>query len=134
MPHARLIASRDDEIVLGAPFYPMESVDGFTATPSPLPARYASDLAWRSRMGMSMVGTLLCLGEVDPAQIGLADFGKPEGFLQRQAPRWLQHLERCAGFAGWPGVGALPDAPGSRQTCLPPLRPASCTATITSAT
>ncbi len=32
--------------------------------------------------------TLVELHEVDPAEVGLADFGRPEGFLARQVRRW----------------------------------------------
>lgn len=109
VPHARLVASCDDESVLGAPFYLMEPVEGFTATPLPLPEPYAGNPEWRHRMGLSMVEALARLGEVDHLWIGLGDFGKPDGFLERQAPRWLQHLERCREQPGWPGPGALPD-------------------------
>lgn len=109
VPHARLLAHCDDDGVLGAPFYLMAPVDGFTATPAPLPEPYASDPHWRQRMGLSMVDALLRLGEVDVAAVGLGDFGKPAGFLARQMPRWLQHLERCHEHSGWPGPQALPD-------------------------
>lgn len=125
VPHPRLIAGCDDASVLGAPFYLMEPVDGFTATPAPLPPRYAADRAWRHRMGLSMVDALLQLGAVDTIQAGLADFGKPDGFLERQAPRWLQHLERCKEQPGWPGPGALPDV-GCIADWLTAHIPATC--------
>jgi aminoglycoside phosphotransferase (APT) family kinase protein len=108
VPHAALVASCDDAGVLGVPFYLMAPVNGFTATPHRLPAPYATDGAWRREMGLAMVDGLLRLGEVDPRQAGLADFGKPEGFLERQVPRWLRHLDDCGRHALWPGPGALP--------------------------
>jgi aminoglycoside phosphotransferase (APT) family kinase protein len=94
--------------VLGVPFYLMAPVDGFTATPHRLPEPYALDADWRHQMGLSMVDGLLRLGEIDPAAVGLADFGKPHGFLERQVPRWLRHLDECRQHAGWPGPQALP--------------------------
>lgn len=108
VPHPRLIAACRDASVLGAPFYLMAPVDGFTATPTPLRGLYATDPTWRHAMGLSMVDALLRLGEVAPDAVGLADFGRPEGFLERQVPRWLMHLERCAEQPGWPGPQALP--------------------------
>ncbi|SDD61899.1 Predicted kinase, aminoglycoside phosphotransferase (APT) family [Massilia sp. PDC64] len=108
VPHAALIASCDDDAVLGVPFYLMMPVDGFTATPHPLPPPYAGDAAWRRQMGLAMVDGLLRLGEIDPREAGLADFGKPDGFLERQVPRWLRHLDDCRHYAGWPGPHALP--------------------------
>ncbi|WP_075790755.1 phosphotransferase family protein [Massilia putida] len=108
VPHAGLIASCDDDAVLGVPFYLMMPVDGFAATPDPLPPPYAGDAAWRRQMGLSMVDGLLRLGEIDPREAGLADFGKPDGFLERQVPRWLRHLDACRQYAGWPGPHGLP--------------------------
>jgi aminoglycoside phosphotransferase (APT) family kinase protein len=41
-----------------------------------------------------LIDTLADLHEVDPANVGLSDFGHPDGFLQRQVRRWTQQLER----------------------------------------
>jgi aminoglycoside phosphotransferase (APT) family kinase protein len=108
VPHPELLASCADPGVLGVPFYLMAPVDGFTATPQPLAGRYAADAAWRREMGFSMVDGLLRLGEIDPRQAGLDDFGKPDGFLARQVPRWLRHLDACREHANWPGPQTLP--------------------------
>ncbi len=40
-----------------------------------------------------MVDTLAGLHAVDPAEVGLADFGRPQGFLARQVRRWKQQLD-----------------------------------------
>jgi aminoglycoside phosphotransferase (APT) family kinase protein len=37
--------------------------------------------------------TLVALHEIDPAAVGLADFGRPEGFLARQVRRWHQQWQ-----------------------------------------
>lgn len=108
VPHPALRASCTDPAVLGVPFYLMAPVDGFTATPEPLRGRYAANPAWRREMGWSMVDGLLRLGEIDVAKLGLDDFGKPDGFLERQVPRWLRHLDACRQYAGWPGPQSLP--------------------------
>jgi aminoglycoside phosphotransferase (APT) family kinase protein len=108
VPHAALAAACDDAGVLGVPFYLMAPVDGFTATPDRLPVPYAADAGWRREMGFAMVDGLLRLDEIEPHQAGLADFGKPEGFLARQVPRWLRHLEDCGRHPGWPGPQSLP--------------------------
>ena len=89
VPHPRLIASCDDLGVLGdAVFYLMQPIDGFNAGQE-LPALHAGDPAVRFQMGLSMADALAKLGAVDHAAVGLGDFGKPEGFLERQVPRWL---------------------------------------------
>lgn len=114
VPHAALIAACDDISVLGAGFYLMEPVAGFNASAG-LPALHASDPQIRRHMGLSMVDALLRLGEVDYKAVGLGDFGKPDGFLQRQAPRWLSQLHGYADYQNWPGVDALPDVDGIGQ-------------------
>jgi aminoglycoside phosphotransferase (APT) family kinase protein len=108
VPHPRLIATCDDPTVLGdAVFYLMEPVDGFNAGEE-LPPLHASDPEVRFGMGLSMADALAKLGAVDHVAVGLADFGKPVGFLERQVPRWLSELESYCEFDGYPG----PEIPG----------------------
>jgi aminoglycoside phosphotransferase (APT) family kinase protein len=111
VPHARLIAACDDESVLGgAFFYLMEPVDGFNAGVE-LPALHAGDPAVRHRMGLSMVDALADLGAVDHVAVGLRDFGRPDGFIERQVPRWLGELESYDAFEGYAGssIGPVDD-------------------------
>lgn len=111
VPHPRLIATCDDPAVLGdAVFYLMEPVEGFNAGEG-LPRLHAGDPHVRFRMGLSMADALARLGAVDHVAVGLADFGKPEGFLERQVPRWLSELESYQQFDGYPG----PQIPGVEQ-------------------
>jgi aminoglycoside phosphotransferase (APT) family kinase protein len=62
-------------------------------------------------MGLSMAEALSRLGAVDHVAVGLADFGKPDGFLERQVQRWLSDLESYRGFDNYPG----PDIPGVEE-------------------
>lgn len=76
----------DDVSVLGAPFYVMAEIDG-------TPYRQAAELralgAERTRaISERLVDTLIAVHSVDPAEVGLADFGRPEAFLGRQVQRW----------------------------------------------
>lgn len=108
VPHPRLIAGCVDETVLaGTVFYLMEPIDGFNPTEE-LPARHARDQALRHQMGLEMVDALGRLGAVDHVAVGLADFGRPQGFLRRQVPRWLAELESYRDLANYPG----PHLPG----------------------
>ncbi|NMN94731.1 phosphotransferase family protein [Antrihabitans stalactiti] len=108
VPAPTLIAACDDETVMGgAVFYLMEPIDGFSPATG-LPELHASDPAIRHRMGLSAAAGLAQLGMVDFESIGLAEFGKPEGFLERQVPRWLAELESYNQNQGYPG----PDIPG----------------------
>ncbi|OHU97492.1 phosphotransferase family protein [Mycobacterium talmoniae] len=108
VPHPRLIARCEDPTVLGdAVFYLMEPVDGFNAGQG-LPPLHAGDPTVRYQMGLSMADALAKLGAVDHVAVGLGDFGKPDGFLERQVPRWLSELESYSELDNYPG----PDIPG----------------------
>jgi aminoglycoside phosphotransferase (APT) family kinase protein len=85
----------------------MEPVDGFNATVA-MPPLHAGDPAIRHAMGLSLIDGIAALGQVDHLAVGLADFGKPEGFLQRQPARWLSQLESYAASPTWPGPSGLP--------------------------
>jgi aminoglycoside phosphotransferase (APT) family kinase protein len=81
----------EDPDVIGAPFFVMERVEG-------TPYRRASQLEplGPQRVGAlaaRMVDTLATLHRVDPAEVGLSDFGRPEGFLERQVRRWKRQLD-----------------------------------------
>lgn len=108
VPHPTLFAACLDEQVLGAPFYLMAQVEGFNASGSPLPALHAGSPEIQRRMGFAMVDALLRLGDIDPQTVGLADFGRPQGFLERQVARWSSQLESYQVHAGWPGSASLP--------------------------
>ncbi|KOU10066.1 acyl-CoA dehydrogenase [Streptomyces sp. NRRL F-4707] len=91
VPVPRPVLLCEDEEVLGAPFYVMEFVEG-------TPYRTAEQLAplgpGRTRAAvLNLVDTLVGLHAVDPAEVGLADFGRPEGFLDRQLRRWAKQLD-----------------------------------------
>ncbi|WMI60054.1 phosphotransferase family protein [Streptomyces rochei] len=91
IPVPRPVLLCEDEEVLGAPFYVMEFVEG-------TPYRTAEQLAplgpERTRAAvLNLVDTLVGLHAVDPAEVGLGDFGRPEGFLDRQLRRWAKQLD-----------------------------------------
>jgi len=103
VPHPRLIAVCDDISVLGdAVFYLMEPIDGFNAGEG-LPPLHAGDTGIQHHMGLAMVDALATLGAVDYRDVGLDGFGKPDGFLERQIPRWLSELESYSAFDNYPG-------------------------------
>jgi aminoglycoside phosphotransferase (APT) family kinase protein len=107
-PHPRLIAACADISVIGASFYLMEAVDGFNATVE-MPALHASNAAVRREMGFAVVDAAASLGRVDYIAQGLADFGRIDGYLERQVSRWKSQLAGYSEFSGWPGPGGLPD-------------------------
>lgn len=91
VPVADAVALCRDEAVLGAPFYLMAYVDGVVLDKRELLDRLQRDDA--TRACEMLVDTLLLLHEVDPDAVGLADFGRPDGFLQRQVRRWHQQWQ-----------------------------------------
>ena len=92
VPVPAMVTLCEDLAVIGAPFYVMEYVEGSilrrTADTEKLTDRQRTVLAHR------LIDTLADLHEVEPADVGLADFGHPEGFLERQVRRWTQQLAR----------------------------------------
>jgi aminoglycoside phosphotransferase (APT) family kinase protein len=102
VPHPRLIAACPETDVLGVAFYLMEPVAGFNPTRG-LPEPHASNPALRHAMGLALVDGIAALGAVDHRSVGLDDFGKPEGFLERQVGRWRTQLESYSELAGYPG-------------------------------
>jgi aminoglycoside phosphotransferase (APT) family kinase protein len=90
-PAPRLLCT--DASILGAPFLIMDLVDGFTPG-FELPEPFASDSELRYDLGMAYVDGCAELARVDWNARGLEGLGKPDGFLERQVPRWLAQLDR----------------------------------------
>ena len=107
VPVPRTYTLCEDDSVIGAQFYVMERVQG-------TPYRKAADLEAIGRDRTEMISrrtveTLATLHTVDPAAVGLADFGRPEGFLERQVRRWKKQLDasRSRDLAGADELHAL---------------------------
>ncbi|MFI9240202.1 phosphotransferase family protein [Streptomyces sp. NPDC053079] len=95
VPVPEVLLLCEDEDVIGAPFYVMEFVEG-------TPYRTARQLTAlgpeRTRtVVLGLADTLVALHAVDPQAAGLANFGRPEGFLERQLRRWGKQLEASRG-------------------------------------
>ncbi len=81
----------EDDSVIGAPFYVMERVSGLPYSRATQLEELGTD---RTRVITErMVDTLVALHAVDPADVGLTDFGRPDGYLERQVRRWKKQLE-----------------------------------------
>jgi aminoglycoside phosphotransferase (APT) family kinase protein len=93
VPVARAIALCEDTSVNDAPFYVMSHVEGVVLE-TKLPPGFAATEVERARIGDALVATLAKLHAVDFRAIGLADFGRPDGYLERQVRRWAQQWER----------------------------------------
>jgi aminoglycoside phosphotransferase (APT) family kinase protein len=87
VPVARVIYVDEGIEMLGTPFYIMEKVPGYVIRDE-LPDRYAESSEEKLTLGNTVIDVLLTLHKVDPASIGLSDFGKADGYLERQMNRW----------------------------------------------
>jgi aminoglycoside phosphotransferase (APT) family kinase protein len=85
-PVPTAVALCEDIDVLGAPFYLMSFVDGVVLDTSA--AVFGLDVRGARVVCEQLVDTLVALHELDPAGVGLGDFGRPQGFLERQVRRW----------------------------------------------
>ncbi|HWM89653.1 MAG TPA: phosphotransferase family protein [Thermoanaerobaculia bacterium] len=79
--------------VIGAPFYVMERVRGVIFRDQRPPA--GLDLTPERMRGLSeaVVDGLIELHAVDYEAAGLADFGRPEGYVERQVTGWRKRWE-----------------------------------------
>ena len=76
--------------VLGTPFYLMECVDGRVFTAGALPEVPASE---RHALWMGLADALGHLHRVRPDEVGLADYGRPGSYFERQLSRWSRQWQ-----------------------------------------
>ncbi|HEY7439244.1 MAG TPA: phosphotransferase family protein [Acidimicrobiia bacterium] len=93
VPVPRPIALCTDVAVIGAPFYVMTRVDGVVIRDR-VPRELAADPAMGTDLAHMLVDLLAAIHGFAWQDAGLADFGRPDGYLDRQVPRWLGQLER----------------------------------------
>ena len=83
----------EDKDILGAPFYIMEKVDGIILTMKEAKTRNISPSDFKKIVN-SWLDTFVELHEVDFEAAGLADLGKPKGYVERQINNWgKQYLQ-----------------------------------------
>jgi aminoglycoside phosphotransferase (APT) family kinase protein len=92
VPVAAILLEDTGELI-GVPFYVMEKVDGYVVRDT-LPAGWAESAQDRHAIADVLVDTLADLHTVDPAEVGLSDFGRPSGLGERQVRRWSDQWER----------------------------------------
>lgn len=87
-PAPQVLVYCDDASVLGAPFYLMERIPGVIIRRDPprgLP--FTNETA--RQLSESFIDNLVRLHALDYGRIGLADLGKPHGYLERQVRGWI---------------------------------------------
>ncbi len=82
----KVLATGDDESILGVPFYVMEEKQGTVLTQNVPPE--LNDPPVLARIGEQLVDALVEIHAVDWRAAGLEGFGKPTGYLERQLRRF----------------------------------------------
>lgn len=115
-PVARVYGLCEDESVIGTAFYVMDMVEGWIFWEAQLPGLSRED---RSAAFDSMSATIARLHSFDPIKIGLGDYGKPTGFVERQVVRWSKQyvgdveagrIETMDQLVGWLEKHLPPDS------------------------
>jgi aminoglycoside phosphotransferase (APT) family kinase protein len=93
VPAPRALAYCADSSISPTPLLVMEFAPG-----EPLTDRWPA--GWRpdpDAVATAVIEALVAVHRVDWRAVGLGDFGRPEGFLARQVPRWRRQYEgyRC---------------------------------------
>jgi aminoglycoside phosphotransferase (APT) family kinase protein len=82
----------EDDGVIGTAFYVMDFVKG-RIYENPALLDDGVTPADRTAIYQSMIDTMAQLHAVDPAAVGLADFGRQGGYIERQISRWSKQFE-----------------------------------------
>ena len=83
----------DDASVTGAPFYVMEFRRGLVMGEEFEDVGPPDEIS-RTTLSRSVVDALVQLHAVDYEAVGLGDFGRPAGYLERQIRRWVEQWDR----------------------------------------
>ena len=105
VPHPHCYGACDDPSVIGAPFYVMELCQGWAADlrDGTIHDRAPFDKApFAAQVPYAMVDGLVALANVDYKAVGLADFGRPGHFLERQVDRWEHQIKSYAERYNYP--------------------------------
>ena len=93
VPVPKIVLTEPGADLLGVPFYVMEKVPGHIIRDE-LPDGYAQTPAEKLALTDALVDVLAELHAVDPEAIGLGDYGRPHGYLERQIRRWNGQWEK----------------------------------------
>ncbi len=85
VPVARMYCLCEDESVIGRAFYVMEYVPGRVLWDQALPGMTPVE---RAAIYDEMNRVIAALHSIDPAARGLADYGRPGNYFERQIGRW----------------------------------------------
>ena len=106
VPHPVCHGVCEDPDVIGMPFYVMDKVDGWTygridGVGSNHPP--FDKMPYAYGVAFAVADGLVRLANVDYEKVGLAGFGKPENFIERQVDRWASQLASYRERYGYKG-------------------------------
>ncbi|MFQ5346793.1 MAG: phosphotransferase [Rhodothalassiaceae bacterium] len=87
----------EDPDIIGTPFYVMDHVEGRIFWEAAVPGVAKSE---RAAIYDAMNATIAALHSLDPAALGLADFGRPGNYFARQIARWSKQYAQELEIAG----------------------------------
>ena len=115
-PRASLLC--EDQDIIGATFFVMEFRPGVVIWDEiPEPMRHHADVA--RRVGFAVVQALADLHQVDYVSCGLADLGRPDGFVARQVRGWRGRWEMVAPGAAEPARPLMLEVADMLELTLP---------------
>jgi len=91
VPVPPAVAGCADESVIGCEFFLTERLAGDVIRDEE-PERFREPGA-REHISEAVLDTLAAIHDVDDDVVGLGDFGRPEGYLERQVAGWREQLE-----------------------------------------
>jgi aminoglycoside phosphotransferase (APT) family kinase protein len=103
VPVPKSVCVCEDASVIGTPFFVMGFVDGRIYWDPTLPDM---SVAERAALYDDLNAVVAALHRVDPAAVGLADFGKPGDYLARQIARWSKQYT-ASRTAPWEAMDKL---------------------------
>ena len=84
----------DDESIIGREFYVMDRVEG-PLIHKTIPAEWNWSAEDTATLGRNFVEALARLHTVDYKALGLSDFGRPEGYVERQITGWNRRWDKA---------------------------------------
>lgn len=114
VPVPQMLFLSGDETAIGRMYFVMEYLDGRIFWEPDLPK---CDLSERAPIYDAMNAALAALHDVDPTAVGLADFGRPGNYFERQLSRWTKQyrasetgtIEDMDALIGWLESALPPD-------------------------
>lgn len=105
VPVPKMLALCEDDSVMGSMFFVMEFLEGRTIFDPRLEDMEPTE---RAAMFDAMNGAIAAISTVDPLAIGLEDYGRQGGYVDRQIARWTKQY-RASELEPIPAMDALID-------------------------